>query len=142
MTAALPPLWPASVPMIARAPVTGQAPDNRVAFRPSVGNDLRRPLLTGEIEPFTLALQNLRQEQFETFRDWVRDDLKKATLTFAWVHPVTQDVRGCRFQAGRTPYEFQWRRPWWRVSVHIEVDDWVPGWASSVTTANGFLEEA
>jgi len=141
MSMVLPPLWPAGVPLRARAPESqATAGDGRMVFPAEGGDQLMRPRTTVTVDDMELGLARLTPAQFDVFRAFVRDDLARATKAFAWIDPFSGAIRKAQFRAGGAPYTFRSVRPYVTVSVNVRIWDMEPWFAAHLTTVNGFLE--
>lgn len=83
-------VWPATLPD--EFLVSGfqhSAAANRVSFSPEKGPPIVRRRGTSAPQRFSGSISPLTTEQWETFQDFYRDDLKDGASRFTWRHPIT-----------------------------------------------------
>lgn len=115
------PSWPASLPQRLRAPGYGQsAADTMIASQTDTGPGKRRNRTSAGVEPFQASLR-LSTAQLTQLREFYGTTLGNGALRFSWVDPVSQEPREVRFQANAPPQWQQSVRPWWDVTLALEI---------------------
>lgn len=89
------PVWPSSLPQTPRRRTWDGGPmDMRRRFQPDGGEAVLRAGATAEVMSYPgVVFPNLTAAQLATFRSFLATDLRRGSLPFAWLDPVTHEVR-------------------------------------------------
>jgi hypothetical protein len=142
MTVPLPPLWPHDLPLwpVPNSVRIAQMP-SRISFAPSRGLPIERPATTASVIMAEIRLPPVSRAQAARFWSFYETDIARGALRFAWVHPLREVLREVRIVEGDgSPSEVDSEATYSVLSFQIQFIDVLPGWASQVSTARGFIE--
>ena len=135
-----PALWPASLPVFGRVgSIRGQRLSNRVSFAPTYGLPIERPGSTARVEQFEFTTTPILLEQLADFDRFYDETLRGGVDWFAWVHPLTHDIRRVKIIAD-TPSVSDLDGLNLVVSFQLLVPESAPTWAGYLTTVNGYMQ--
>lgn len=141
MTQVLPPIWPGVLPLVPLArDLAGGPRDTRLTFE-AESAPISRPRITVDVDVYRVTLRALDDDEFAAFKSFVRDDLARGSTRFAWVHPVTREIRPAQIAPSQGElYSVNSRPPRWSVSFAVMIFDYTPWFAQHLSIVNGFLQ--
>lgn len=135
-----PAIWPVNLPLYGKVGATrGQRIENRNVFAPKSGTPIQRPLTSSAMERFSYRTIPLTAEELAVFYQFYEETIGQGTQWFAWVHPLTGDIRRVNIVGGE-PATQDIDSIHTEVSFPLLVPSIAPSWAGMLSTANGYIQ--
>lgn len=109
--------------------------DNRLSFDADLPMPpIERPMTSWAPEVFSVTLGMMCLEDYQTFQNWYRKDLRYGVHPFKWFHPITGQVSPWKIVKASPPFEVR------RVAPEVVIVSFsVMSWPGSFPP--GFLEQ-
>lgn len=99
------PYWPTSISQNILISYSGSVQDSRASFE-TLGAPITRPRTTAVMGVFSVSPIPMGRADFDTFEQWVSDDLRGGALDFCLRDPLKGDPRLWKIVSGETLYQF------------------------------------